>query len=183
MNFRFTTRFFILVFTFLLATNAFAQDTGNLSGTVTDPNGAVLAGATVKVVSIANGGERTVVANNDGIFTIQQLQPGAYRITVTQAGFKTTQVDTVELGVGQTRSLDLILQTGDVSAVVDVTSDEISAASIDQSSNRLGTNISAKEVEQLPVNGRNYSQLYLNAPGATNAGSGNFGDLRFQRTR
>jgi Carboxypeptidase regulatory-like domain len=179
MNFRFIKTFLALVFGLLLTLNTFAQDTGSLSGTVTDPNGAVLAGATVKITSIANNSERSVVANQNGYFSISQLQPGAYKINVTQSGFKTTQVETIEVGVGQTRTLDLILETGDVSAVVDVTSDEISAASIDQSSNRLGANITAKEVEQLPVNGRNYSQLYLNAPGATNTGAGNFGDLRF----
>ena len=179
MNFRFIKTFLGVAFGLLLALNTFAQDTGSLSGTVTDPNGAVLAGATVKITSIANNSERSVVANASGYFSVSQLQPGAYKITVTQSGFKTTQVETIEVGVGQTRTLDLILETGDVSAVVDVTSDEISAASIDQSSNRLGANITAKEVEQLPVNGRNYSQLYLNAPGATNTGAGNFGDLRF----
>lgn len=179
MNSRFISKILFTAFGLLLTLNTFAQDTGSLNGTVTDSNGAALAGATVKVISLANNSERTVTATETGYFTVPQLQPGAYKITATQTGFKTTQVDTIDLGVGQTRTLDLILQTGDVSAVVDVTSDEISAATIDQSSNRLGVNISSKEVEELPVNGRNYSQLYLNAPGATNTGAGNFGDLRF----
>ena len=163
----------------LTAAISFAQTNGNLSGTVTDSTGAVLAGTIVKIVSVENGAERTVTANQDGFFSVQQLQPGNYKLTATQQGFKTAQVSPVELAVGQTRTLDVVLETGEVSATVDITSNEVEPASIDQSSNRLGVNISAKEVAQLPVNGRNVSQLYLNAPGATNAGTGNFGDLRF----
>jgi hypothetical protein len=162
------------------ATVSLAQTTtGNLSGVVTDSNGAAVAGATVTVVSIENGAERTVTSNEEGFYSIQQLQPGNYKVKVTQSGFKVSQVETLPLGVGQNRELNAVLETGEVSAVIDIVSSETEAASIDQSSNRLGVNISAREVEDLPVNGRNYSQLYLNAPGATNAGTGNFGDLRF----
>lgn len=163
----------------ICAAGAFAQDTGNISGTVADANGAVLAGATVKVTSLADASERTATTNSEGFFSISQLRPGAYRVTATQSGFKLTKVDSLELGVGQNRNLDLKLELGDVSAIVDVTSDDVSPAGLEQSSNRLGSNISSREVEELPVNGRNYSQLYLNAPGATNTGTGNFADLRF----
>ncbi len=161
------------------ATVSFAQTTGNLSGIVTDNNGAAIAGATVSVVSIENNAERSVTSNEEGFYSVQQLQPGNYRIKITQAGFKVSQIETLPLAVGQTRELNVALETGEVSAVIDIVSSETEAASLDQSSNRLGVNISAREVEELPVNGRNYSQLYLNAPGATNAGTGNFGDLRF----
>ena len=163
----------------IFTTVALAQDSAALSGTVTDSSGAVLAGATVQVVSLQDGGERTATANNDGNFSIQGLKAGNYKVTVTQTGFKVSKVDLIEIGVGQNRNIDIALETGDVSAVVDITSGDVSPATIEQSSNRLGANISAREVEELPVNGRNFSQLYLNAPGATNTGTGNFGDLRF----
>lgn len=163
----------------VFATVTYGQDTANLTGTVADSNGAVLAGAVIKVRSAQDGGERTATTNSEGFFSVSQLKPGVYKVTATQSGFKMTQVDSLELGVGQNRSLELVLQLGDVSAIVDVTSDEVTPAGLEQSSNRLGTNISSREVEELPVNGRNYSQLYLNAPGATNTGTGNFGDLRF----
>lgn len=163
----------------IIVSSVSAQDTGNLSGTVSDSNGAVLAGAVVKVRSLQDASERTATTNSEGFFSVAQLKPGNYKVTATQTGFKVTQVDTFALGVGQNRSLDLVMQLGDVSVIVDVTSDEVSPAGLEQSSNRLGANISSREVEELPVNGRNYSQLYLNAPGATNTGTGNFGDLRF----
>lgn len=169
----------LFIFSLLIVPAVFAQTAAHLNGTVADGNGAVLAGAAVKVISLEDNSERTAIANNNGYYTVQGLKPGSYKVVFTQDGFKTTQVDHLQLGVGQARTLDAKLEAGDVTAVVDVTSDEFAAASLDQSSNRLGVNISAREVEELPVNGRNYAQLYMNAPGATNTGTGNFGDLRF----
>ncbi|HKP71120.1 MAG TPA: TonB-dependent receptor [Pyrinomonadaceae bacterium] len=163
----------------ILTTAVVAQDMATISGTASDANGAALAGATVKAVSQQDASERTAVTNAQGYYSISQIKPGTYKISATQQGFKVTQVDALEIGVGQNRVVDLTLETGDVSAIVDVTSDEFSPAAIEQGSNRLGANISAREVAELPVNGRNYSQLYLNAPGATNTGVGNFNELRF----
>ncbi len=161
------------------ATAAIAQDTASLSGTIKDSAGGAIGGVSVKATSTANGAERTAVTNAEGFYSFSQLKAGTYKITATQTGFKTASIESAEIGVGQNRTLDLSLEAGDVSAVVDITSDDVMPAAIEQGSNRLGTNISAKEVEELPVNGRNYSQLYLNAPGASNVGSGNFNELRF----
>lgn len=156
-----------------------AQEGANVSGTVSDANGAALAGASVKLLSLRDGGERTAVANDKGFYTFALVRPGLYKLSATQSGFKMSQIDQVELAVGQTRILDVTMETGEVSAVVDITTDELAAATMDVSSNRLGTNVSAREVVEMPVNGRNASQLYLNAPGATNTGSGNYNELRF----
>ena len=179
MRSNFLAKLLTLATVLMLSVGISAQDTANVTGTVTDSVGAVLAGATVKAVSLQDGSERSVTANEQGNFSFAQLKAGIYKITATQGGFKVTQIDRLELGVGQNRNLDLVLQTGEITAIVDVTSDEAGPAGLEQSSNRLGVNISSREVEELPVNGRNYSQLYLNAPGATNTGTGNFGDLRF----
>lgn len=169
----------VLCLSFSLTFNIFAQTNANLNGVVTDNNGAVVVGASVTVVSLENGSQRTAVTTNDGYYSIQQLPSGTYKVTVTQNGFKSSQIESLALAVGQTRELDVILETGEVSAIINVATSDVEPAAIDQSSNRLGVNISSREVAELPVNGRNYSQLYLNAPGATNTGSGNFGDLRF----
>ncbi|MBX3299598.1 MAG: TonB-dependent receptor [Acidobacteria bacterium] len=168
-----------IIASLLAAGSLFAQSGATVSGTVADANGATLPGASVKVTSLRTGIERSVTTNSSGGYTIAQLQPGIYKLTVTLEGFRMTQIDSVELGVDQNRVFDVTLQLGEVSAVVNVTSDEFAAASIDAGSNRLGVNITAREVQEMPVNGRNYSQLYLNAPGATNVGSGNFNELRF----
>lgn len=179
MKTSFYSKLLTFIFSILCASSASAQTAGSLSGTISDPTGAAIPGATVKVVSVETGAERSATTNDEGIYSLQQLNPGNYKITVTQSGFKSSQIDQLALGAGQTRELNLNLETGEVSAVVNITSSELEPASIDQSSNRLGVNITSKEVQELPVNGRNYSQLYLNAPGATNTGAGNFGDLRF----
>lgn len=163
----------------LLFSNIFAQTGGSLSGMVTDVNGAAVGGASVKIVSKENGAERSTTTNAEGVYSLQQLAPGLYTVTVAQNGFKASQVKDLTVAVGQTRELNVTLETGEVTAVIDVASNDAEPAAIDQSSNRLGSNISAREVAELPVNGRNYSQLYLNAPGATNTGSGNFNELRF----
>lgn len=157
----------------------FTQDTASINGSITDRSGAVVVGASVKISSLRDGSERSLVTDERGVYAFNQIKPGVYNLTASQVGFKSTQLQSVEIGVGQNRVYDLVLEAGDVSALVEVTSSDLTAAGIDQTSNRLGANITAREVEQLPVNGRNYSQLYLNAPGATNTGSGNFNELRF----
>ncbi|MGI8410166.1 MAG: carboxypeptidase regulatory-like domain-containing protein, partial [Pyrinomonadaceae bacterium] len=171
--------FIMFICAIFLVSGALAQTGASVSGVVSDQAGGVIPGATVKIISIATGAERTTTTSTDGYYAFQQLPPGGYNITVTNEGFKTSRLDAIEIGAGQTRTIDVPLETGALEAIVDITSNGSNPASIDQSSNRLGVNISAKEVEELPVNGRNYSQLYLNAPGATNTGTGNFGDLRF----
>lgn len=179
MQSKFILKIFILASGLFAAANASAQTNGTISGTISDPTGAAIPGATVKAVSVETGTQRAATSSAEGFFTIPQLQPGNYALTVTQSGFKTAQLQAFALGAGQTREVSVALETGEVSAIVDITSNEVEPAAIDQSSNRLGVNISEREVQELPVNGRNYSQLYLNAPGATNTGAGNFGDLRF----
>lgn len=180
MSSKFISKILVLIFSFVMTQSLLAQSTtGNLSGVVTDSNGAVVAGVSVTAVSLETGAERTAVTTGQGFYTIQQLTPGTYRVSVTKEGFKALQVNDLIIAVGQNREFDAVLETGEVSAVINIVSSDVEGVSLEQSSNRLGTNISSREVAQLPVNGRNYSQLYLNAPGATNTGSGNFNDLRF----
>lgn len=175
----FIVRLLTLIFAVILVPATFAQTAATVSGVVSDQVAGVVQGAVVKIVSVATGAERSATSSREGYYSFQQIQPGVYNILVTNTGFKTSKFDAVEIGAGQKRTLDVALETGAVEAIVDVTSNDINAAAVDQSSNRLGVNISSREVEQLPVNGRNYSQLYVNAPGATNSGTGTFGDLRF----
>ena len=173
------SKLFILIFAALLAPEAFSQTAAKVGGVVSDQAGGVIPGAQVRIISAATAAERTTTTSDQGYYSFQQIQPGVYNISVTNQGFKTTKIDAIEIGAGQARTIDIPLEAGALEAIVDITSSDENPAAIDASSNRLGVNISSKEVEQLPVNGRNFSQLYLNAPGATNTGTGNFGDLRF----
>ena len=169
----------ILSLLMFAVTSYYSQTSAAISGTVTDANSAALQGATVTATLIATNAQRTATTNAEGSYSIPQLVAGTYKITVALNGFKTSQIDAVEVGVDQARTFDIKLEIGEVTAVLNIVADDFAPAAIDTSSNRLGTNISSREVAEMPVNGRNYSQLFANAPGSTNVGSGNFNELRF----
>ena len=157
---------------------AFAQtDSGRLAGTVADPAGAVVAGATVKVLNQRTGVERTVVTSETGIYIVPQLTPAPYTVTGSAPGLGPTSVKDVVISVGQERTLNLIVQPSATNQEVTVSGGSL--AVLETSSASIGTNVSAREVAELPLNGRQISQLYLQAPGAVNNGSGSFDDIRF----
>lgn len=143
----------------LFISNIFAQTQGGLSGVVTDTNGAAVSGASVKLVSKENGAERTATANTEGIYSLQQLAPGTYTVTVVRDGFKASQIKDLTVAVGQPRELNVMLETGEVTALVNIASNDAEPAVIDQSSNRLGSNISAREVAELPFSETNVGQF------------------------
>ncbi|HVF87292.1 MAG TPA: carboxypeptidase-like regulatory domain-containing protein [Pyrinomonadaceae bacterium] len=182
MNYRYNTplKFLgVVLLTALLGlTTPAQQDYANLEGVVRDANGGVIPNATVIVRSAELSVERTTTTSEEGIYTVVQLRPGTYTVTATQQGFSTANVPELVLGVGQSRTLDIELAAGAITDQVTVTA-AAEAATLDTSSARLGANVTAREVEGLPVNGRNVSQLYTLAPGATNTGTGNFSEIRF----
>ena len=169
----------LFIFTFLFLSNltAFGQGDAKIAGTVTDANGAVVAGASITVKSEKTGEERTVTADADGNFAVNALKPALYTISVSANNFETSIQKNVELLVGQTATLNLILQPKGVAAEVNVVATE--EASLNVSSASMSANVNQREVEGLPINGRQLSQLYLQAPGAQNAGTGTFSDIRF----
>lgn len=161
-----------------LGSAAFAQtDQGRIVGTVKDQAGAVIANATVAVKNERTGDERTVIANQEGAFAVTNLKPSSYRIIVTAANFAKTEYTSIELVVGQ--ELDLSVELKPVGATESVTIIGGDDAALDTSSARMGANVNQQEVQGLPLNGRQLSQLYLQAPGALNSGSGTFSDIRF----
>jgi hypothetical protein len=153
-----------------------AQTNGQFSGFVTDESGAAIPGATVTATSKRQGERRSTTTNGQGAYVLPQLLPDTYEVRVTTAGFQ-DNVQTIELGVGQSRTLDLVLSVSTQTTVVNVT--ETGGTAIDTSSARLGVNITSREVEDLPINGRTYSLLSLAAPGATNTTDGAFDKIRF----
>jgi len=159
---------------------AFAQqDLARVEGVIKDETGAVIPGATIRIRSAALTIDRSAVASADGNYSIPQLRPSVYTMSVTADGFAEAKVTDVVLGVGQTRSLDIVLKPSAITAeAINIVASEM-PATVDSSSNRLGVNVTEREVKELPVNGRNFSQLQLLTPGATNIGSGNFNEIRF----
>ncbi len=166
----------ILLVIISLFINTQAQADGRITGTVSDANGAVVPGASVTVTSDVTGEMRTVTAKEDGSFLVVALKPAKYTVSASGSTFETTKVK-VDVLVGQQASLDIVLQAKGVSVNVDVVSgmDTI----VNTSSASMSANVNPREVEGLPINGRQLSQLYLQAPGGVNSGTGTFADIRF----
>jgi len=167
----------ILALMTLLVVTANAQDQARLSGTVHDQVGAVIPGATITVKNERTGDVRTATSTQEGIFLVTNLKPSAYTITVTSANFAKTEYTAVELVVGQALDLSVELKPVGATETVNIVGSE--EVALDTSSARMGANVNQQEVKGLPLNGRQLSQLYLQAPGALNSGSGTFGDIRF----
>ena len=143
---------------------AFAQsDTGRLQGTVTDSSGAVVSGATITVTSLGTDRVVTVQSGAAGEFSVPSLNPGQYRIDVKAANFKSETQD-ITLEVAQVLPLTFKLTPGAVSENVEVSSE---APMVATASSDLGDTIVGRQVTELPLNGRNFTQLATLAPGVT----------------
>ncbi|MGI8883815.1 MAG: carboxypeptidase regulatory-like domain-containing protein, partial [Pyrinomonadaceae bacterium] len=161
-----------------MLTNVFAQtDQGRIVGTITDSVGAVVPGAAIVVRNEKTGEERTFKTSGNGAYIVANLKPSFYTIKVSASGFAVVEQTSVQLSVGQELNFNATLQPEGASAVVNVVS--VSEAAINTASASMSANVNQREVDGLPVNGRQLSQLYLQAPGAQNSGSGTFGDIRF----
>lgn len=159
------------------AVTAYAQtDQGKVSGTVRDQSNAFVPGAKVTVKNERTGEERSTVSNDQGYFLISYLKPSTYTIKTEKSGFGAIEYTSMALAVGQELALDFELKPAGVQEDVTVTG---TAPVLDMSSARIGVNLSQREVDNLPVNGRQMSQLLLQAPGSQNAGTGTWQDIRF----
>ncbi len=152
-------------------------DQGRMVGTVHDQNKASLPGAKVTVKNTQTGEERAALTNEEGSYLITNLKPSGYTVRVGAQGFASSEVTGIQLLVGQALTLDLELKPAGTTEVVNVAAGE--DAGLDTTSARIGANVNPREVQGLPLNGRQLSQLYLQAPGSLNSGSGTFGDIRF----
>ncbi len=157
---------------------AIAQvDSGRILGLVLDAKNASIAGATITVVDERTSEERTAKSNTDGAYEIVALKPSFYTIKVSADQFAPAEQTRLQLTVGQEIHRNFMMQLATLSSTISVVESVESA--IDTSSARLGININQREVSELPLNGRQVSQLFLQAPGSTNSGDGSFGAIRF----
>jgi len=148
----------------------------NLNGTVTDPSGASVPRATVEVVVPDTGFTRQTITGNAGVYSMTSLPTGTYDLRVTGKGFKTFQESGIELSVGQTRTVNVPLAVGSSTSTLEV---KALAPALDSNSAEIATVIQAQQVEDIPLNGRDWSLLMTLAPGAVNLGAGGQRDLRF----
>jgi outer membrane receptor protein involved in Fe transport len=172
------TRFVLTLWLALMAlpSLALAQGDGRFSGTVLDQSGAIVPGATVTVKNERTGEERTATSNADGRYTVTNLKPSVYTLRAKFGQLAPLEYTGLELVAAQNFELDLQLQAGGVSETITVTAQ---TNVIDLSSARQGVNVNEAEVQALPVNGRQMSQLMLQAPGAQNSGTGTWQEIRF----
>jgi hypothetical protein len=167
----------IFVFFIFLSSIVFGQaDQGRITGTVTDAAGAVIPNAAITVTNEKTGETRTVQSGDSGVYIIPALKASTYTIRVSAANFSTNESKNVQLSVGQELAYDAVLQVGQTSTIVNITSSE---SAIDTASASISATVNQREVLNLPLNGRQLSQLYLQAPGTVNTGTGTFGDIRF----
>jgi hypothetical protein len=165
----------ILLFAFLflpLFSVAAQEPFGSIEGTVKDPQGAVVQNATVTVRSIATNATRTVVTNDSGQYRVLQLQPGAYEVKATATNFKQSILESVQVQVGQIASADIGLEIGGATETVTVTPD--SEAQIERSDNTVSGVVNTRQIENLPLNGRNFLDLAQLQPGTEKVDGGSF---------
>jgi len=143
-----------------------AQDTASLTGTIRDNSGAVIPKAEVVIKNTANGLTRNLVTNTDGEYLASALPPGPYDITVAAKGFRKYQAKDVNLRVAQTARIDVTLQVGDINSEITVQGEGL--AQVETQSSELGGTITGKEITELQLNGRNFTQLVTLVPGVSN---------------
>lgn len=167
---------FWLAILLLAAGRLFAQAgaTGTILGTVTDSTGAIVPGAKVTVTNTATNVALQTVSSSAGDYNAPSLNPGPYRVTVEAPGFQKSVTNAITLAVDEKTRVDVSLKPGTVNTTLEVTAQ---ALTLDTDSPAMSQLVSQQQVEQLPLNGRNFMQLLLVSAGAVTVG-GEQGTMR-----
>ena len=165
----------VLIFAFCAVAWAQGTVTGGIGGSVTDPKGAIVPGATVTVKSIDTGKEATATTDGEGRFKVAGLQPGSYTVTVNGGGFAAFTADKVTVEVGRETSLDVPLGLQGSTSTVQVTGE---APVINTTQQDFSSNINQTTINESPINGRRWSNFAILTPGATPDGT--FGLISFR---
>lgn len=163
----------------LAGVNAQTTTVGNISGTVRDPKGAVVPKADVLIQEETTTFSRTVITDDKGFYLALSLPAGRYSVSTAPQGFKKTIATGVELHVTENKVVNLDLQLGQVSETVTVSGE---AAPVETRSGDVNSLVTEKQVTELPLNGRNYSQLVLMVPGISPVNGGGNGGTGTQGT-
>lgn len=151
---------------------AIAQSTsGRILGTLTDQSGAAVGGATVAVADTQRGTTRTVTTDETGNYAVPDLQPGTYKIRVEAKGFKAVERPNVQIEVASDVRADFSLQPGQVTEMLTITEE---VPLVNTTSATLGGTLSNQEINDLPLNGRNYENLLQLRPGIMRYPGGGF---------
>lgn len=159
------TAFLLLVLAAIGATAAHGQGDTSITGTVTDPSGGVIAGASVKVENLETGVVRSAVTDADGRYDVPLLAVGSYKVTGAKEGFASKSKSGITLAVGQRETVDLVLGVGELRQSVTVAADN---PTISVTTEDVSGLVGEKQVKDLPLNGRSYDQLLTLNPGIVN---------------
>ncbi len=151
---------------------------GSINGTITDPSGSAAGGVQVQVTSKDTGLQRTATTLDNGTYTIPQLQPGTYDVTIEKPGFAKENRPGVQLLVNQNATIDFTLSVAAVSQTVEVTG---APPPLDTTSATLGDVVQHQQIVGLPLNGRSFTQLTLLTPGAAPQQTGQQGAFTVQQ--
>jgi Carboxypeptidase regulatory-like domain len=141
-----------------------AQSAASINGTVKDSTGALLSGANVVLTNSDTGVKQQATTNTSGIYAIPNVRPGSYAIVVDKDGFESVKETQVVLQVNQAATFNFSLAVGAIVSTVEVSS---GASSVETSTAELGTVITTRAVNDLPLNGRNFTQLLELTPGVS----------------
>ncbi len=178
----------VLVFVLLAAISLSAQTfRGTILGTVTDPTGAVVAGAKVTIKNVGTGLERTTQTSADGSYNLPELPIGTYTVTITGPGFQTFVANGVTVDVATERRVDAAMKTGSISTTVEVAADQLPM--VQTTSDELGGTLTTEDIASVPLNGRDYTKLiYLNpgiagSPDQITDSPGSYGEFSMNGSR
>src|SRR6266568_5122010 len=143
-----------------------AQDTGYIGGTVTDKSGAAVVGAEVVITNAAGSLTRATTTNADGAYVLAALPGDTYNLAVTAKGFQKFTAQKIVLNVAEKARIDVPLTVGSINEEVVVTGESV--AQVETTSSDLTSTITGKQIDQLVLNGRNFTQLVNLAPGVVN---------------
>jgi hypothetical protein len=168
-----------LLFVLSVGLPAMAQTyRGAINGTVTDPSGAVVPGAQVKATNKATGIEHATLSTSDGQFAFQDLPVGTYTVVVSAQGFPTFTVDDVLVAQGAIYTLPVTLKISQQATTVEVSA---AALALDTTSETQTTLVAGGDLQNLPLNGRDFTQLIAVTPGFAGYSAGGFGSLNGTR--
>src|SRR5262245_21593236 len=160
----FATLFLVMLFTGTLTAQA---PSGDISGVVSDPSGALVPGVTVTLTNPATNAVRTALTNEAGLYVLRAIPPGVYNLRAELSGFRAVERKNIEVQVGISNRIDVTLEIGEVNSIVEVSG---GAPVLQTETASIGTVIENRRIVELPLNGRNYLQLASLIPGATTNG-------------
>ena len=155
----------ILAFVFFCATLALGQSNkGGINGTVIDPNGAAVPGATVTVTNLGTNQTTTATTTESGAFSVSSLDPVTYSLTIEAQGFKKAVVQSVKVDTSSTAAVNVTLEAGTISEAVSVVSE---TSLLNTETGTTTTTVTERQIQDIPLNNRSVLDLAVTAPNVT----------------